>query len=108
MKTLYVYKINEDTGKIEKHVIEKYKESPSGYHYEYCFTGKFTGSFVAYKKNLDLIVNGKLHTFNPDEHRAKSKILSYLMDKRDKARDEYIKWGRLFDNVFDSESKIGE
>ena len=99
MRPLYVYRINEKAGEIEKHIITKYQDINSAYEYDYCFTGDFKNTFKAYKKNLGVVINGKYHTFNPNEAQVRQHIKDYVREKRDKANAEAEKWCALWDKI---------
>ena len=100
-KVLYCFKLNEETGEIEKIAITDYvkkciSESAKRYTYIYRYNNNL---YVVYERNLDVLVNWKLHTFNPDQEVAFSIIENSIKEKADKSLNDYYRWTEVLRKV---------
>ncbi len=97
MQPLYCFKLDESTGKIKKYEISEYHFVPNKRGYKgkdtYCFVANF-GTIADYKYQvkveiLDKYVAKKLFTFNGEPSYAFKIIKQTVLDKKNKAQQEF-------------------
>lgn len=105
MDTLYCFKYDTETSELTKIEIPGYKIITNKYtdRKTYCFEkpkiNKSDSHYQIPEAKLDRFVNDKLFTFNPDVENAKNIIYNTLMDKMDKAYDEYCKYVEMIGDI---------
>lgn len=88
MKTLYCYKLNDNTGEIQRIEISDYVELTNSYRWER------PGGYVEYiyKKDLDKVKNNKVYSFDDNMDNCVDMIYRSLSEKKDKADRELNKY----------------
>lgn len=92
--TLYCFKLNKNTGDIDKIEITDYEAgSWTGNKRFYRFKLK-SNTFYAFEKELNKFKNDRVYSFSGDMDHAISIITQALITKRDKADKEYQKYNK--------------
>lgn len=105
METLYCFKYDRENGKLTKIEIPEYKINTNRFtdRKTYCFEkpriNKSDNHYQIPEEKFDRFVSDKVFTFNPDVENAKYIIYDTLVDKRDKAYDEYTKYSDLVNDI---------
>lgn len=105
METLYCFKYDKENGKLTKIEIPEYATSVNKftdrktYYFNKPRINKSIGVYQVPEEKLDRFVNDKVFTFNPDVKNVKYIIYDTLVDKRDKAYDEYCKYDKMVDDI---------
>ena len=87
-KTLYCFKLIEQTGEVRKLEITDYEELNNSYRWEQ------TGGYIEYiyKKDLDKVKNNKVYSFDDNMDNCVDMIYRSLSEKKDKADRELNKY----------------
>ena len=89
MDTLYRFRLNKETGKIDTFKITEYSVVGGVYSRKcYRYHGPSCTNFVDFK-NIDKMFCNQVYTFNPDINAARQIMLDTLNDKADMLRKEY-------------------
>ena len=110
MKTLYCFKYDEETGKIETIEIPEYRVDVNRYtgRKTYCFQkpriNKSDSHYHIPEAKLDRYVNNKVYTFNSDIQNAKRIILEDMTYRQLQAYNDLIRWQNSV-QIFQKENK---
>lgn len=99
LKTIYCYKLNDETGEIKKIAITDYKKgqwSNSKTFYRFRRNGAIT---YAYDVDFDKFKNNHVYSFDADLDKARSIILEALDVKRTIAHNNYLKYTERKDKI---------
>lgn len=105
MDKLYCFKYDKENGKLTKIEIPEYKIITNRFtdRKTYCFEkpkiNKSDSHYQVPEEKIDRFVSDKVFTFNPDVKDVKYIIYDTLVDKRDKAYDEYCKYDKMVDDI---------
>ena len=98
-KFLYCFKLDEKSAEITRFEIDNYHErnfyGKPHIVYHHKLDCKYASNHDIMEDNLDKLVHFKVHTFNPDIENAKAIINSELVEKRNKAYNDYQRWNEL-------------
>ena len=99
MKPLYCFKLDKETGEIEKIIIKNYEEglwSNRKRYWRFRLTSQYQ---YCYEQDLDVFKTWKVYSFNDDIEAAKEIIHQAISDKQRRAYDEYAKYTRLVHKI---------
>lgn len=87
-KTLYCYKLNDNTGEIQRIEISDYVELTNSYRWER------PGGYVEYiyKKDLDKVKNNKIYSFDDNMDSCVVMIYRSISEKKEKADKDLRKY----------------
>ena len=102
MKPLYCFILDEKTGKITRHIIEKYQEyHPSAFvptRLIYSFKdGYYRHDLNA--RNIDKCVNWRYYTFEDNMDKAKEAFTFELRMKIIKAKQDYLRYSNAYEKI---------
>lgn len=99
MNPLYCFKLDTETGEIEKRVITSYTSKKFNDNKEFYSYQRRGNVYHCYVKDLDRFKNDHVYSFEDNYEKAKASILKALDVKRLKAHNDYLKYTQVKNKI---------